>query len=203
MEEEKAIFRHFWPSAIWMNDFEKIVFKRPNLKRQGVAIGFFMTNIKLPLRRKVNSKIETIKLSKHLSGRFGFSGIIWNEKKIKPLYSHLICHMVRMLDWVPDGRVKFVVTEKIVFHNRNLWRAKLWKFGPSTFWRNVFEKTKFGRATVWKWKGLDGNLLELNKPVLTEKSEFEYQGYSKVTAFFLKFGLWGSLYKERSPPFFR
>ena len=146
--EEKAIFLLLWPLAFLRKDFEKIVFQSPNLKRQGVAIGIFMTNKNLHLRRKVNSKNETVKLSKHLSGRFGFSGIIWQEKKIKPLYSHLICHMVAMLHWDADGRIKFVVTEKIVSHNRNLWKAKLWKFGPSAFWRNVFEKTKFGQAIV-------------------------------------------------------
>ena len=146
--EEKAIFLLLWPLAFLRNDFEKIVFQRPNLKRQGVAIGIFMTNKNLHLRRKVNSKNETIKLSKHLSERFGISWRKWQEEKKKPHHSHLFCHMVRKLDWDPDVRNKFVVTEKIVFHNRNLWRAKLWKFGPSTFWRNVFEKTKFGQAIV-------------------------------------------------------
>ena len=146
--KQKRKFGLLGPSAISRKDFDKIVFKRPNLKKQGVAIGIFMTNINLHLRRKVIFIFETIKFSKHLPGLFAFSRKVWKEWKIEPLYSHLICHMVGMVHWNADGRIKFVVTEKIVFHNRNLWKAKLWKFGPSAFWRNVFEKTKFGQAIV-------------------------------------------------------
>ena len=149
----KKKFGLFGPSAILRKYFEKIVFKSRNLKREGVAVGIFVTNKNLHLRRKVVFIIGTIKIAKHLPGSFGFPRRLWKEWKIEPLYSDLICHLVGVLDYNPDWRILLVVTEKIVFHNRYLRKAKFWNFASSTFWRNVSEISKPNRAIVWKWRG--------------------------------------------------